>query len=222
MVVSMAQNSPLSAQKTEKSSNASFEKLTQDLKTIDASKPQNLKDFIAHSKGYLETVTFSLGPELDKEAEWAVQFASELMSMFSVRKVPPIKDVVGMVAEVYRAIFAKMDSQIEENYQPKSAQMDPSVWREVVRSGFGQDPDKTDNEELKKRYLKAKQEVRANILKNRQQMILSAHREVLLDSLQGWSGTLKQSNEQILDLFTEKGKSREILKTKLLKSDRHK
>jgi|GEM_PF-3250726 len=217
----------LRGEDSEKTNIKALELLCQDVKKIDASKPFNLNKISNEAKKVIENLDFSPHDGVDKEIDSAVTFTLTLLSLISQEKGASAREDFAILAEFYKAVLSKIDAQYEENYQwqPVTANVAPPLGAPASEAGYasGMDPAAIKDEKYRQKYLDAIAANQAKNLKNGQQSRLKMGREMLISFLsfiKTWKNKPELSNAQVTELFTQEGKSREILRVKLSENDK--
>lgn len=165
-------------------------------------------------KKIVDQTNFSPSADIPKKTRLIKEVADRLIREIWKNQLPPQSGQTIVIASSIKSLLDKIDASIEENYQFQLGTANVSPPPGIPNASAGMDPDAIDDVRLKRIYLDSIANEGRKQLKNAQQIELNSLKNTLLfciSSLDGWRSESGLSKKQLIEQFTNKGKSREAL-----------
>jgi len=178
-------------------------------KELEKNGRQALAGFSVKVANAVKETDLSPSADVRTNAMGIAEMSSQLLADLREGKFGKDSSEAKAVSTTIRAALGKLDSVIEEDYKehPGRANVFPPAG--TPNASAGMSPDAISDPELKRRYLEAIANEKQQQLKNSQQREARMARRVIM---RGVSSLETFTKEELIDRFTDEGKSREILR----------
>ena len=184
-------------------------------KTVATSKPSELARTSADFEKAVKDSSLAPSPSIRVEVIAVRDAASRLINLLGEGKFQKDSAEAKAVANAVKSTLDKLDSLIDENfkYYPALANISPPPG--TPNAAAGMNPDAIRDPKLRQQYLDSFEDQRKKQEKNKQQRESVSAREQILKrvaALDSWRVAAGLSKEEFIETFTNKGKSRELLR----------
>jgi hypothetical protein len=187
-------------------------------KLVAASKPDDLARASADFEKALKESSFAPSPSIYAEIAAVRDASSRLLANLGETKFQKNSAEANAVANAVKCTLDKLDSLIDENFKqyPGIANISPPPG--TPNAAAGMSPDAILDPKLRQQYLDAFEDQRKKQEKNTQQRELKSTRDQILRyvaALDLWREAAGLSRAELVDKFSNEGKSRELLREKV-------
>ena len=187
-------------------------------KTVAASKPADLVRTSADFETALKESSLAPSPSIRVEVLSVRDASSRLLAYLGEGKFQKDAAETKAVANAVKSTLDKFDSLIVKDFQYYPALANISPPPGTPNAAAGMSPDAIRDPKLRQQYLDAFEDQRKKQEKNKQQRESVSAREQILKrvaALDSWRVAAGLSKEEFIETFTNKGKSRELLREKV-------
>lgn len=184
-------------------------------KAVSESKPAELTRASADFEKAINQAPLSPSPSIRAEVVAVRDASSKLITNLREGKFKKDSDEAKNVASAVKSTLDKLDLLIEDNYQWQHGKANISPPPGTPNAAAGMNPQAIDDPKLRQQYLDAIEEEKAKQEKNVQQEVMKASRKLILmnvTTLDSWRSAVGLSREELIETFTNVGKSRELLR----------
>lgn len=184
-------------------------------KAVAESTPEVLIRTSADFEKALKEAPLSPSPNVRVEIIAVRDASSRLLVKLGEGKFPKDSGEAKAVATAIKSTLNKLDSLIEENYEWKRGNANISPPPVTSNAAAGMNPLAISDPKLRQQYLDSIDKEKITQEKNVQQQELKSAREQILKrlaALDSWRTAASVSKQELIEAFTNEGKSRELLR----------
>ncbi len=188
-------------------------------KAVADSRPTELTRASADFENALKEVPLTPSPSIRAELKAVQDASTRLLANLGEGKFPKESGEAKAVAAAVKSTLAKLDTLIEEDYQWQHGIANISPPPGTPNAAAGMNPDAIQDPKLRNQYLDSIEKEKAKQEKNVQQEGLKTARKLILmhiAALESWRVAAGLSKEGLIEAFSNEGKSRELLREKLV------